>query len=236
MSPDERRYGEAEIEEIFARAAEEVAAASPGETAAPPSRRDGLTLAELQTVGAEVGLAPARIAAAAAALAPRIAPERGSSYGHPTSLAAAVALPRAPTDREWERLVAVLREDAGTPGRVASRGATREWSGGRLHLFVEPSDAGTRLRMMETRRAPVLMPAVGAFALADGLFLLVTRALDASTFGPLLEWLLPVLLMLAGGAAVAASLVRARSWADEGAARMERIAERARGLVAGPES
>ena len=78
-----------------------------------------------------------------------------------------------------------------------------------------------------------VMPAVGAFALLDGVVLLATRGLDAATFGPLLEWLLPVLLVLAGGAAVAISVAQARSWAEDREARMERVAERTYRLLAG---
>ncbi|HEX2209982.1 MAG TPA: hypothetical protein VHG93_20065, partial [Longimicrobium sp.] len=60
---DERRYEEEEIAEIFEAAASP--RASEGRALAPAS---GLSLAELQAIGGEVGIAPERIAEAAAAL------------------------------------------------------------------------------------------------------------------------------------------------------------------------
>ncbi len=60
--PDERRYQEDEVAEIFEAAS--VPAIS--RTGAPS--QEGLTLTELQAIGREVGIAPERIAEAAASL------------------------------------------------------------------------------------------------------------------------------------------------------------------------
>jgi hypothetical protein len=59
---EERRYGEDEVSEIF----EAAAAARPSSGSAHPPSVRGLTLAELQEIGMEVGAAPDRIADAAA--------------------------------------------------------------------------------------------------------------------------------------------------------------------------
>src|SRR5262245_988314 len=102
---DERRYSEDEVAAIFEEAA--APTISRGET--PPA--EGLTLAELQSIGREVGIAPERIAAAAGALqqrAPSIPTRR--DFGMPMTAAHVVEIPRPLTDREWSLVVADLRE------------------------------------------------------------------------------------------------------------------------------
>jgi hypothetical protein len=59
---EERRYGEDEVSAIF----EAAAAARPSSDSAHPPPVRGLTLAELQEIGTEAGVAPDRIADAAA--------------------------------------------------------------------------------------------------------------------------------------------------------------------------
>ena len=70
---DERTYQEDEVSEIFALAASASDAGLP-----PLADQHGLTLEELQEVGREVGLAPERIAEAAATLdaRPEVLPRR----------------------------------------------------------------------------------------------------------------------------------------------------------------
>src|SRR4051812_20906351 len=119
--PDERKYRDEEVAEIF-----EVAAAArrdAGPNALSPA--GGMTLAELQAIGGEVGLAPERIAEAAAALDLRRDAFRRNDFGMPVAVRRTVDLPRAPTDREWEMLVAELRETFNTRGREGSRGGIR---------------------------------------------------------------------------------------------------------------
>lgn len=230
---DDRRYDENEVRDIFARAARAEGTDSP----APPAR-EGLTLGELQEVGREVGLPPARIARAAAALDARSAEGgREASLGAPVAVARVVELPRAPTDREWQVLVGELRESRDTAGRLMSHGGeTREWTDGRLHVFLEPSVGGHRLRLSARRRDEMEIVWLGAAAVAIGLVVLVTQALDGATFGPLLETLLPAVLALLGAGSLAGRTLRLRRWADETELEMARIAERARALVEGSES
>ena len=109
---------------------------------------EGLTLAELQAIGHEVGLPPERIFEAASALDRRreVPPSR-TSLGVPISVGLTVDLPRAPTDREWDMLVAELRTTFRARGRVESTGGSRQWVNGNLHAYVEPTQSGYRLRM-----------------------------------------------------------------------------------------
>lgn len=91
---EERRYGESEVSEIF----EAAAAARPSSRSAHPPSARGLTLAELQEIGMEVGVAPDRIADAAAKVDRRrhATPAR-TWLGMPVSAERTVDLPRAPT-------------------------------------------------------------------------------------------------------------------------------------------
>lgn len=229
---DDRRYDENEVRDIFARASRGEGTDSP----APPAR-EGLTLEELQEVGREVGLPPARIARAADALDARPAEGgREASLGAPVAVARVVELPRAPTERAWQVLVGELRESRDTAGRLMSHGETREWTDGRLHVFLEPSVGGHRLRLSARRRDEMEIVWLGAAAVAIGLVVLVTQALDGATFGPLLETLLPAVLALLGAGSLAGRTLRLRRWADETELEMARIAERARALAGGSES
>src|SRR6185369_4846059 len=149
----ERRYGEDEVREIFSLA-------TTGDARDPslPAEAGGLTLDELQRIAEQVGIEPARVAHAAARLDARgtPAPVR-RSLGLPIGVSRVVDLPRAPTDREWERLVAEARTTFGTQGRERTSGSLREWSVGNLHLSIEPTDNGERLRLSTLRDDAVIL-------------------------------------------------------------------------------
>src|SRR5262245_22649279 len=104
-----RRYGEEEVREIFS-----LATTGGLRDRSLPSESGGMTLDELQRIGQEAGIEPARVAQAAEALDARgkPAPVR-KSFGLPVGLSRVVELPRAPTDREWEQLIAQFRTTFG---------------------------------------------------------------------------------------------------------------------------
>jgi hypothetical protein len=227
--PDERTYREDEVAEIF----EKAATARQGPAAGALAPAQGLTLAELQAIGAEVGLAPERIAEAAASLELRRDAGRRSDLGMPVSVRRSIDLPRAPTDREWEMLVAELRETFNARGRVGSRGDVREWTNGNLHAYVEPTPTGYRLRLGTTKGDAVGLNRMGAFGLVMALVWLVvlflSGALSEAAF-------VPLMLAVMGGAALAVNALRLPGWAQEREAQMERVAARARSLLgAAPE-
>jgi hypothetical protein len=224
---DERTYGEEEVAEIFRIAAETRTAA--GGTALSPV--NGFTLAELQSIGGEVGLAPERVAQAAAAVDLRRGTLRRRELGMPVAVGRTVDLPRAPTDREWEMLVADLRETFGAKGRTGSRGDVREWNNGNLNAFVEPTPTGYRLRLSTTKANGVALNRMGAvsllMALATVVLLYVTGALAEEMLGP-------VMLSMMGGGALAWNALRLPGWAHEREEQMEAIAVRARALLGSP--
>jgi hypothetical protein len=226
----ERRYGDDEVSEIFALATSE------GDASLPTVHDSaGLTLEELQEVGREVGLAPDRVADAVATIAARseIIPRR-NALGTPVSVGRVVPLPRAPTDREWEIMVAELRETFRAKGRVSSDGELREWTNGRLHAYVEPTAIGYRLRLGTRKSGAEMLTAIGTIVAVLGVLLLVTNGLDEATFGAFRATLIPALMAVLGGGTATRNVMSLRRWADERDAQMEHIAGRVRGLLQAP--
>jgi len=142
-----RRYNDDEIREII-RLASEVDAASGG-GAVGAGDAQGMTLAQIQAIGAEVGLDPTLVARAAAEVG--VASGQGDSgqrtLGVPTSVGHVVELPARLTDGEWDALVVRLRETFRARGKVIQDGGLRGWANGNLQVLEEPTPSGYRLRM-----------------------------------------------------------------------------------------
>jgi hypothetical protein len=226
---DERRYGDEEVAEIFKAASS--ARASEGRALSSAS---GLSLAELQAIGGEVGIAPERIADAAAALdLHRGAAPRRTHLGMPVSVGRIVELPRAPTDREWELLVADLRETFGAHGRDVSQGGLRAWRNGNLHAYVEPTATGHRLRLGTVKSNGIAVGRLGIAGLLVGLLMLVFLLLTGEGVD---DAVMAMLFAAFGAAALGANALRLPRWAGEREEQMEQIAARARTLIrAAPE-
>ena len=137
----ERRFNEAEVSAIFERATE-APRVEHGQTASG----EGMTLAELQAIGREVGIAPEQIAAAAQSL-DRAPSAQRRIFGLPMGVERTVELNRRLSDDEWERLVVLLRETFNARGRVASQGSLRQWTNGNLQALLEPTATGQRVRL-----------------------------------------------------------------------------------------
>lgn len=226
----ERRYDEDEVRQIFDEAASSPSDRLPGPRDTGPA--DGLTLEELQSIGREVGLPPERIADAAASLERRgSSPARRTLLGAPLTVGRTVALPRAPTDREWGMLVAELRQTFGARGRVDAYGSTWEWSNGNLHARIEPSGTGHVLRLGTLKGSALSMARAGGFMLALGLVLLAVAVLGG---GGNVELDLPVVLSLLGGGLVGSSVLRLPPWARRRERQMEHIATWTHGLLEAP--
>jgi hypothetical protein len=223
---DGRRYGDAEVKEIFDRASRTGSVERPD-----PTGESGLTLEELQEVGREVGLEPGRIAEAASALARKgdVLPSR-RLLGVPVTVGRIVELPRAPSDHEWELLVAELRATFGAKGEVTSSGTLREWTVGNLHAFVEPTPHGYRLRIGSLKGSARAAMAAGTFGIGFGLFI-ATILLASGRAPEILGG--PLVFALAGAAAIGSNFLTLPRWAREREEQMEHIAARATQLLAG---
>jgi len=224
---NERKYQDHEIRRIF-----ELAAAHEDRLARSLPAEEGLTLVELHEVGGEVGLSAHRITQAVAAFERGETALRGTTLGLPTSVGRVVQLPRSPSDREWELLVAELRATFGEKGEVSAQGSLREWSHATLHALIEPTRAGYRLRLVDSSLAMggiVLGGLIVAFAL---LVLLVLLGKDAPGF----KLAVPAFLSLLGGGLAAFSARSLPRWAREQERRMEHIAQQAQALLSAPAS
>ncbi|MEM0960953.1 MAG: hypothetical protein AAGK21_00260 [Bacteroidota bacterium] len=122
--PPLRTYTEDEAHAIFERAAKQQEAVRQADERA----RSGLTLAELQSVGADAGIDPAHIATAARALADAPGGPPGTFLGVPERLQATRTLPAPIGDASWLALVDALRLSFGTEGRAEQVGPRRTWT------------------------------------------------------------------------------------------------------------
>lgn len=220
----ERRYSEDEIRRIFGAASDR-----DGSRARAYSPADGLTLPELQSIGREVGLDPALVAEAATALDAVASRVRRTSLGMPIEVGRMVELPAAPTDEQWESLVAELRSTFRARGRVSRHGGLREWWNGNLHACIEAGEGRTWLRLGTRKSGAGSLNALGVTgvvtgAVAFGGMLLSGGLLDAV--------FVPTMISAAGVGALLANMLRLPPWARTREQQMEHIAARARAIVA----
>jgi hypothetical protein len=219
---DERRYDEAEVRRIF-----DLATRVPAPHR-PPDSAKGLTLSDVQDIGSEVGVDPGAIARAAAALETAAARQPRTSLGMPIEVGRTVPLARAPTDREWEQIVAELRSTFRAKGRVTRQGDLREWSNGNLHACVEPAARGYRLRLGTLKGNAPGVNALGATGMAAGAVLFASMVLSGEVQGAII---LPTLLGASGVAAFLTNLLRLPRWAEQRTKQMEHIARLAESIV-----
>jgi hypothetical protein len=223
----ERRYGDDEVREIFS-----LATTGGVHDQSLPAEPGGLTLDELQRIGEEAGIEPARVAQAAGKLDTRGTPARiRRSFGLPIGVSRLVDLPRAPTDREWEQLIAEFRTRFGTQGRSTTSGGLRDWSHGNLHISVEPTERGQQLRLSTFKDDAMALNVLGA---GLSVMSLLMSAVAAAAGKPAKA--LAVLGMFGGLALAAfgANLIRLPRWARERDRQMGAIAEHAVKLLSKP--
>jgi len=215
-----RLYGDEEVREIFS-----LATTGGLHDGLAPGDSGGLTLDELQRIGQEAGIEPARVAAAAERLDARgrLAPVR-RSFGLPVGVSRVVDLPRAPTDREWERLISEFRTIFGTHGHTTSSGGLREWSQGNLHISVEPTEGGEQLRLSTLKEDGIALNGLGT--VLGGMSALFGTVVTAAGHP---EKAIIIFGMFGGMAlaAFATNVIRLPRWARKRERQMEAIAEHA---------
>ena len=138
----ERRYSDAEVAEIFERAAEAQHTSQP----ALPSAQ-GMTLSQIQEIGREAGFAPEHLIYAAKAI--ELTPQKSERrfLGLPIGVGLTVDLGRRLSDSEWDKLVVDLRETFDAKGVLKQEGSFRSWTNGNLQAMLEPTETGQRLRI-----------------------------------------------------------------------------------------
>jgi len=201
--------------------------ATTGDTRDPslPVETDGLTLDELQRIGEEAGIEPARVARAVERIDARGKPTPvRRSFGLPVGMSRLVDLPRAPTDREREQLIATVRTTSGAQGRATTSGGLREWSQGDLHISVEPNDHGEQLRLSTRDGHAEALNALAQLLCVMSVLLGVTAAAAGKPGKAIV--VLGLFVGLALGT-LGANLVRSRRWARERERQLEALTEHA---------
>src|SRR5437867_4957219 len=138
----ERRFNEAEVAAILERASR----AEPGSEHQRPAG-EGMTLAEIEDIGREVGITPEVIREAASVVGRGGVATARHFLGLPLGVGRTIELDRTLTDDEWERLVVDLRETFDARGTVRRDGSLRQWTNGNLQALVEPTATGHRVRL-----------------------------------------------------------------------------------------
>lgn len=223
-----RKYGDDEVREIFS-----LATTGDARDGVLPADTGGLTLEQLKQIGREAGIEPARVEQAAASL-----DVRGQSatvkraLGMPIGVSRVVDLPRAPTDREWEQMIAEFRSTFGVQGVATNTGGIRDWAQGNLHICVEPTERGQQLRLSTLKEDGVALNGLGF--VMGGMALLMGAVVTA---GGKADKAIVVVGMFGGLsiAAFVANVIRLPRWAREREGQMEVIAERAVKLLGKPD-
>lgn len=213
----ERRYNQEEVEAIFQRAAE-------AQPAAPLLRNpdEGMTLAQLQEIGREVGITPEQVRAAANSLQRTGQPTKRTVLGLPIGVGRTVDLERKLTDDEWDRLVVELRDTFDAKGRLKQEGNFKQWSNGNLQALLEPMGDRHRLRLRTFKANAQGYMAAGAGMFAIGLIILLAGVAKGEGLQMAKFWL--TTLMGGGIFAVGAAIIP--SWARDRQRQMREIAER----------
>jgi len=215
----DRRYNDKEIAAIFRAAAEQEPQSPQREVA----RDEGLTLAELQAIGSEVGISSDAVAQAARAVDVQLGAGSRTFLGLPIGVARTVNLNRRLTDDEWERLVVQLREVFNARGRTRSDGSLRQWTNGNLQVLLEPTEMGHRLRFGTVHGGARAAIGMGFAVLG----VTATVAISSALGGTLTEAIPGIALLAAAGVGMIASgALRLPRWARLRERQMEALATR----------
>jgi hypothetical protein len=145
----ERRYSDDEMAALFMAAVElqQATSAAPTGGALAQGTNEGMTLAQLQEIGREVGIPSDLVARAAQGLDRRGRATVRRFLGLPIGVGRTVSLQRTLTEEEWQRLVVDLRETFDARGRLRDEGPFRQWTNGNLQALLEPTATGHQLRL-----------------------------------------------------------------------------------------
>jgi hypothetical protein len=217
----ERRFNDQEVAEIIERATRAQSAAL-----SQPSSADGVTLAQLQEIGREVGIAPEAMASAARSLELSDRQTVRRLFGLPIGVGLTASLGRELTETEWQRLIVDLRETFDARGRVREDGPFRQWTNGNLQVMVEPTPEGNQVRMRTFRQDSGMFIGLGIAFVGLAAVAFVAKVMAGVDSATLMPRLLPLAFIGAGMAAFGA--LRLPGWARERRAQMESIVARLR--------
>jgi hypothetical protein len=210
----ERRYTDEEVSAIFRIAAADERTLA--ERSASPE--DGMTLADLQAIGRDVGISPDAVTRAAVGL--DLQASQRTWLGLPIGVARSVDLHREMSDEEWERLVVQLRDVFHARGRTQRDGSLRQWTNGNLHVLVEPTTQGHRVRFGTYNGGA--RAAIGGGMAALGLMVMTVLASAGSGFSHAVPGVLA--FGLVGVGMIASGAARLPRWARLRGRQMDALA------------
>lgn len=220
MDP-QRRYSDDEVARILDEATEAQASAGPALTSGT-----GMSLAELEDIGREVGISTEAIRRAAARIdsggVPAV-PER-RVMGTTIGVGRTVELPRKLTDDEWARLVIDLRHTFDARGKLHDEGPFRQWTNGNLQALLEPTDTGQRLRLKTLKSDALPTMGISGGLLSMALVLVLISLLTGGIEPDQVQAILMFTLM--GGGWGVVNHFRLSRWAETRQLQMDEIAER----------
>jgi hypothetical protein len=213
---EERRFSEEEVAEIFRRATE----------AQQTARRqlpagEGMTLAQLQEIGSEVGIPGELVAQAARSVTQIGGPTSRSFLGLTVGVGRTIELGRRLSEAEWERLVVDLRETFNARGNVRSDGSFRQWTNGNLQALLEPTPTGHRVRLQTVKGDSLSLMTIGLGFLALSAGVLVVGTMTGGD--PLSS---AAMLAAMGAGMFGLGAVRLPGWARLRRYQMESVAAR----------
>jgi hypothetical protein len=214
----DRRFSEDEVAAIFAQATDP----QQSRQRQLPSG-EGMTLAELQEIGREVGIAPELVAEAAKSIDQLGRPTSRKFLGLPIGVARTIDLDRRLSDTEWEQLVVDLRETFDARGAVKQEGSFRQWTNGNLQALVEPTPTGHRVRLRTMKGDSRALMIGGAAMLGVAAVTWITAVFGGAGGAAIM----PVgQLGLMGAGMFAFGALRLPSWARLRRQQMEEVAGR----------
>ena len=218
----ERRYSDDETAAIFKAAVELQQATSAPTTggALAQGANEGMTLAQLQEIGREVGIPSDLVARAAQGLDRRGRATVRRFLGLPIGVGRTVSLQRTLSEEEWQRLVVDLRETFDARGRLRDEGAFRQWTNGNLQALLEPTPTGHQLRLRTVKGDAYRAMMIGISTVAFGGILFAMRLMSGSATSA------GVAIAASGIAMFGLGALIVPRWARERQKQMEDIAAR----------
>jgi len=230
----DRHYDDDEIAAIFGAAAESPRSSQSSQSSLQRTATgQGLTLAELQAIGREVGISPDAVAEAAQTVDVRRAAVSRKFLGLPIGVERSVTLSRRLTDEEWERLVVELREVFKARGRTSSDGSLRQWTNGNLYALLEPVATGHRLRFGSLNGAARARITAGVAAIGTAVVVALSSAASGN-LGTAVSGI--VLLLTAGLGMMGSGALPLPGWARLRGRQMEALATRLALSIGSPDT
>jgi hypothetical protein len=183
----------------------------------------GLTLAELQEIGRQIGLAPELVVQAAAAYGQVGSATTRRLLGLPIGVGRTIELDRKLSEEEWERLVVDLRETFDARGRVRQEGSFREWTNGNLQALLEPTANGDRIRLRTVKGDARAWIRGGLVTLGIAAVTAIAGVVGGSNHH-YMTWAVEIAVIAAGQLAIGA--IRLPDWARVRRKQMEEISGR----------